>query len=94
MVLILAVWIYDQLNPVNITIGSNTCGLDIYCIRVYDNALNRLQIVNNWIADTQDGELMVERFNRNNIYDAYGNISPSTLIGNIPYFIISCEELP
>ena len=61
---------FDQLNPVNITIGSSTCGIDIYCIRVYDNALTRMQIVNNWIADTQDGELMIERFNKNNIYDA------------------------
>ena len=85
---------FSQLNPVNITIGSDDCGIDIYNIRVYDNDLNRQQILDNWIADTQVGSLMLERYTRNNVYDAYGAITPFNLPSGLPYFIIECPELP
>ena len=85
---------FSQLNPANITIGSDDCGIDIYNIRVYDNDLNRQQILDNWIADTQVGSLMLERYTRNNVYDAYGTITPSNLPSGLPYFIIECHELP
>ena len=48
----------------------------------------------NWIADTQDGALLVERYQRNNIYDAYGSIVLSQLPRDLPYMIIECPELP
>lgn len=85
---------FSQLNPVGITIGSDSCGIDIYNIRVYDNDLNRQQVLDNWIADTQVGSVMLERFTRNNVYDAYGAITPSNLLASMPYFIIECPELP
>ena len=28
----------------------------------------------NWIADTQDGALMLQRYNHNNVRDEYGNV--------------------
>ena len=85
---------FSQLNPVNISIGSNDCGIDIYNIRVYDNNLNRQQIVDNWIADTQDGALMLDRYARNNVYDEYGNITTSTVPTNLPYMMIEAAEWP
>lgn len=85
---------FSQLTPVDISIGSDTCGVDIYCIRVYDTNLNRQQVVDNWIADTQDGEIMLDRYTHNNIYDAYGAITPANLPGNLPYWIFEAEELP
>lgn len=85
---------FSQLNPVDISIGSDSCGIDIYNIRVYDNDLNRQQVLDNWIADTQVGSVMLERFTRNNVYDAYGAITPSNLLASMPYFIIECPELP
>ena len=45
---------FAQTAPVDISIGSNDCTIDLYCIRVYDNDLTRYQMLNNWIADTQD----------------------------------------
>ena len=45
---------FSQGSPVNITIGSNTCTMDLYCIRIYDNNLTRHQILDNWIADSQN----------------------------------------
>ena len=85
---------FSQPNPVNIAVGSNDCTIDLYCIRIYDNDLTREQILNNWIADTQIGSLMMDRYNRNNIYDAYGNVVISKLPNDLPYFIIECPELP
>lgn len=85
---------FSQLTPVEITIGSDDCGIDIYAVRVYDNNLNRQQVLDNWIADTQDGELMLARYTRNNIYDAYGKLTPGNLPPDLPYWIFEAEELP
>ncbi len=85
---------FTQVGPVNIVIGGEMATVDIYNIRVYANDLTGEQILNNWIADTHDGELMLQRFSRNNVYDAYGNIAISKLPGNLPYMVIECEELP
>lgn len=88
---------FSQATPVGITIGSNDCTTDIYCIRVYNANLTRYQILDNWIADTQNIETMIERYERNNIFDDYGNISVHKLPNYLPYMIIyanSYEELP
>lgn len=85
---------FSQVSPVNISVGSSDCTIDLYCIRVYDNDLTRHQIVNNWIADTQIGTMMLDRYSRNNVFDAYGNIVISQLPSDLPYMIISCAELP
>ncbi len=85
---------FSQVSPVNISIGSNDCTIDIYCIRVYDNDLTRYQLLNNWIADTQSISLLMERYERNNIYDAYGNVVIAQLPDGLPYMILECAELP
>ena len=85
---------FAQVTPVNISIGSNDCTMDIYCIRVYDNDLTRHQIIDNWIADTQDGTLMLNRYTHNQVFDAYGNVVIANLPSDLPYFILSAEELP
>ncbi len=85
---------FSQANPVGISIGSNDCTLDLYCIRVYDNNLQRGQILTNWIADTQDITDMLARYQRNSVYDEYGNIVIARLPKELPYLIIECEELP
>ena len=85
---------FSQVTPVDISIGSSDCTIDIYCIRIYDNNLTRNQVLDNWIADTQDGALMLERYTRNAVYDAYGKIEIASLPADLPYFILSCPELP
>jgi hypothetical protein len=85
---------FSQTTPVNISVGSNDCTIDLYCIRVYDNNLTRNQVLENWIADTPDGTTMLERYTRNNIYDAYGKIVIENLPSYLPYFILNAEELP
>ena len=85
---------FSQLTPVGISIGSDDCGVDIYKIRVYDNSLSREQILDNWIADTQDGPTMLERYNHNDVYDEYGSVSINKLPKDLPYMILECDELP
>lgn len=85
---------FSQVEPVGISVGSSDCTIDLYCIRVYDNDLNSRQILDNWIADTQDGAALLSRYSRNNVYDAYGNIVISKLPSDLPYMVIECEELP
>lgn len=85
---------FQQTNPVGITIGSNYCTMNLYTIRVYSNSLTRYQILDNWIADTPDGATMLARYNRNNIYDEYGNIVINKLPQTLPYLIIESPTLP
>ena len=85
---------FAQTDPVGISIGSNECTIDLYNIRVYDNDLTRSQVLDNWIADTQDVEEMLSRYQRNQVYDAYGNIVKEQLPHDLPYLILECDELP
>ena len=68
---------FSQADPVGITIGSNECTTDLYNIRVYDNDLTRYQVLDNWIADTQDPQERASRYLRNQIYDTYGRVLQS-----------------
>lgn len=83
---------FAQVEPVGISIGSNDCTTDIYCIRVYSNNLTRYQILDNWIADTQDAEQMVERYSRNNVFDDYGNIVASKIPTTLPYMVLNVSK--
>lgn len=85
---------FAQANPVGITFGSNAATMDIYTIRVYSNNLTRHQVLDNWIADTQDIEERIKRYNRNKVYDAYGNIVINNLPNNLPYLILGGPRLP
>lgn len=85
---------FMQTSPVDIMIGSNDCTIDIYNIRVYNNDLTRYQILDNFIADTQNIDTMLERYTRNNIYDDYGKIVIDKLPSYLPYMILQAPELP
>lgn len=85
---------FSQVTPVNISVGSNDCTTDLYCIRVYNNNLTKEQVLTNWIADTQNGADLIDRYNHNNVYDTYGNVVISKLPKDLPYMIIEATELP
>lgn len=85
---------FAQTQPVDISVGSNDCTIDLYCIRVYDNDLTRHQMLNNWIADTQDVDTMLERYQHNNVFDAYGSIVIAQLPKDLPYLVMEAPELP
>ena len=85
---------FSQADPVGITIGSNECTTDLYNIRVYDNNLTRHQVLDNWIADTQNPDERMERYLRNAIYDAYGRVVISQLPNDLCYMVLECPVLP
>lgn len=85
---------FAQSVPVDISIGSRDAAIDLYCIRVYDNDLTRHQILNNWIADTQVVETMLERYSRNHVFNAYSQIVISQLPKDLPYLVLDGTELP
>ena len=85
---------FSQSTPVGISIGTSSCTTDIYCIRVYDNDLTRFQVLDNWIADTQVGLTKKERYDRNKVFDDYGQIIIDQLPQDLPYLILEAAELP
>ena len=85
---------FSQATPVGISIGSDYCTVDIYRIRVYDRNLNRQQVLDNFIADAPTGYEMLQRYNRNNLYDQYGNIVIAKLPQNLPYMVLKAVQLP
>lgn len=85
---------FSQGVPVNISVGSNFCTMDIYNIRVYENNLTRYEVLDNWIADTQILEEKINRYNRNKVYDSYGNIVIANLPKDLPYLVLEAPKLP
>lgn len=79
---------FSQTSPQGITIGSKFCTTDIYCIRVYNTVLSRRAILDNWIADTQDPELLLQRAKRNDIFSG-DLISIDKLPEKLPYMVVN-----
>lgn len=78
----------QQATPVNITVGSPYCSVDLYSIRSYDTALTKEEVRDNYIASIQDIGEQLAVFEDNNIYDDFGNLSYSKLQPKIPSMII------
>ena len=85
---------FSQMVPVTITLGSNDCTLDVYNIRVYDSDLTRFQMLDNWIADTQNLGEKKDRYDRNRVFDDYDRILPNTLSSHQCYLVLDCPVLP
>ena len=84
----------QQTNPAKIVIGSPQCQIDIYTIRIYNAALTREDIVNNYIADTRDVLEKMALYNENNLlFDDYGNLSITEVKKIIPVMVIT-GQLP
>lgn len=86
--------IFEQNPAANIEIGSNDATLDIYQIRVYDNSLNRKQIVNNWIADMRDPVEKAVYYQENDNFDETGKIVIDKLPSKTPYMVLTGPTLP
>lgn len=80
---------FQQPSPVNITIGSELCGIDLYTIRSYSTALSYLDIRDNYIADTTDVIKKVDLYKDNLVYDDYNNISYELLKAKLPVIILT-----
>lgn len=85
---------FSQMNPVTISIGSESCGLDLYSLRMYTKGFTRQEQLNNFICDRPTLAERIEANDRNNVLDDNNQVSISHLPMHMPYMIIECEELP
>lgn len=85
---------FGQSAPVGITIGCESCGLDLYTMRFYSKGFTRAEQLNNYICDRPTLAARIEAEKRNDILDEADEVSINTLPMTIPYLILECEELP
>lgn len=85
---------FSQPNPVNIVIGCDTCGIDLYKIRCYNKGLTRGEQLDNFICDRSTLAERKAAVARNDILNQSEEIVVNKLPVDLPYMIISCEELP
>lgn len=84
---------FTQANPIGISIGSNSATIDLYNIRVYSNNLNTSQLLDNYIADIDNIDKKIAVFERNQVFDSYGNLNMNALRQQIPVMVIT-GDLP
>ena len=76
-----------------IEVGSEHATVDLYGVRVYGKALYDKEIVNNFIADTQNPDEKLDIFKRNNILSDDGtSIDAVKLNAKIPCMYVTCES--
>ena len=85
---------FAQVEPVEISIGSESCGLDLYSLRMYNKGFTRHEQLNNFICDRPTLAERIEANDRNNVLGDNDEVTIANLPMNIPYMIIECEELP
>ena len=85
---------FQQEDAVPITIGSDYCDVHIYRMKVYNRYLTDKEILNNFIADARSGLTMAERYVRNDIYTADGQLDPETLAKKCPDLFVYVLSAP
>lgn len=85
---------FQQLTPQMIHFGSQSCGMDLYRMRIYGKDLSRNVQLENYICDKPTLASRQEAYNENNILNRDETISIDKIPPSLPRMIISCEELP
>lgn len=73
---------FKQSSPKPITIGSEDCDILIYRMKAYSISLTDTDIKNNFIADARNANEIIDRYNRNNIYNEDGKLVSTSASGD------------
>ena len=88
---------FAQAIPQPITIGSEYCDVDIYCIRAYRTALDMKGITDNYAYDTPKVNDKISIARRCDVFDSSLNVSYPKLVKarpDLPIMLIGMETLP
>ena len=85
---------FAQAEPIEISVGSESCGLDLYSLRMYNKGFTRHEQLNNYICDRPTLAERIEAAKRNDVLDENDQVSIAHLPMSLPYMILECEELP
>lgn len=80
---------FQQNTPMNIKIGSEYCGIDLYIIRSYSTALTQHEILDNYIYDMADIDKKMIVWEANNVYNDYNQIDYGKIKTKIPVKIFT-----
>ena len=83
----------QQVNPVGITVGSPNCDVYIYMMKAYPTYLTNDNELSNFIMDAPNAYAMVDRYNRNDILNASGEIDYQKLATANPDLRVICLDL-
>lgn len=83
---------FQQPVPVGIVVDSSLCDVDLYRVMVYNSALTKTQMVNNYIVGLDSAARMVEVYNRNDIF--YNNlISAAKAQAYVPVMVFTGQGI-
>lgn len=85
---------FTQAQPADIVVGSTDCAVELYALRVYNTALSRHAVLENFIASAPDPVELASRYRRNQVWDEYGRIVPASVPAHLPYLIVQTAQLP
>lgn len=85
---------FSQPTPVGLTIGAESCGLDLYRVRLYSKGLTKNEQLDNYIYDRPTLAAKEAAYRRNDVLNVSEEVDVTKIPPTLPYMIFECAELP